>query len=384
MGDDPGMRDGEPGRFVFLVHPLDMKDVIRYEPRAANKREPLVRKVLEWMPASIVSHVTGVVSPTGRRAEGWFSLVPFLPVQFVEKPREEVYEKILTAIRLGQERGAQVAGLGGYTSVVGDAGVTLANRLEGIAVTSGNSYTVATALQGAVEAARRLGIENEDSRVVVVGATGSIGSVSARYMAPRAREMVLVARNRGRLEKLSDTITTECGRPPEIEADIAAAIRTADVVITATSSTGNIIRAEDLRSGALVCDVSLPHDVCREVASARPDVLVIEGGLVELPGDVEFGFDFGYPPKVSLACMAETILLALEGRHENFSLGRGLSLDQVEEISRLADRHGFKLAGFRSFDRFVTDEAIEAVREAARLARRGRSLPTGPAREGAL
>ena len=193
-----------------------------------------------------------------------------------------------------------------------------------------------------------------------------------------------MARNRGRLEKLSDTITTECGRPPEIEADIAAAIRTADVVITATSSTGNIIRAEDLRSGALVCDVSLPHDVCREVASARPDVLVIEGGLVELPGDVEFGFDFGYPPKVSLACMAETILLALEGRHENFSLGRGLSLDQVEEISRLADRHGFKLAGFRSFDRFVTDEAIEAVREAARLARRGRSLPTGPAREGAL
>lgn len=383
MGDEPGMRDGEPARFVFLVHPLDMKDVIRYEPRAANKREPLVRKVLEWMPASIVSHVTGVASPTGRRAEGWFSLVPFLPAQFVEKPREEVYEKILAAIRLGQERGAQVAGLGGYTSVVGDAGVTLASRLEDIAVTSGNSYTVATALQGAVEAARRLGIEIEDSRVVVVGATGSIGSVCARYMAPRAREMVLVARNRGRLEKLSETIRTECGRVPEIESDVAAAVRTADVVISATSSTGNIIRAEDLRSGALVCDVSLPHDVCREVASARPDVLVIEGGLVELPGDVEFGFDFGYPPKVSLACMAETILLALEGRHENFSLGRGLSLDQVEEISRLADRHGFKLAGFRSFDRFVTDEEIEAVREAARLARRGRSL-TGPAREGAV
>ena len=362
-----------------------MKDVIRYEPRAANKREPLVRKVLEWMPASIVSHIRGIQSPTGRTAEGWFGLVPFLPGQFVEKPREEVYGKILEAIHLGRERGAEVAGLGGYTSVVGDAGVTLAGRLPGMTVTSGNSYTVATALQGAVEAARRLGIEIEDSRVAVVGATGSIGSVCARYMAPRAREMVLVARNRGRLARLAETVRAECGREPHIAADVASGVRDADIVITATSSTGNIIQAEHIRSGALICDVSLPHDVCREVASARPDVLVIEGGLVELPGDVEFGFYFGYPPKVSLACMAETILLALEGRRDNFSLGRGISLEQVEEISRLADRHGFKLAGFRSFDHFVTDDEIEAVREAARRRRQGtRVFPVDPVREGAV
>ena len=54
-----------------------------------------------------------------------------------------------------------------------------------------------------------------------------------------------------------------------------------------TISTGNIIRAEYIRSGALICDVSLPHDVCREVASARPDVLVIEGGRIVEEGNYD-------------------------------------------------------------------------------------------------
>ncbi|MBM3461322.1 MAG: shikimate dehydrogenase [Armatimonadetes bacterium] len=360
-------------RFVFLIHPLDMRDVIRYEPQAANKRETLVKKVLEWMPSNIVSHVTGIESATGKRAEGWFSLVPLLPSQFVDFPREQVYEKVLAAARLGHANGARIVGLGGYTSVVGDAGQTLADRLEGkIAVTSGNSYTIATSLQGALEGARRLGMNLEDCRAAVVGASGSIGSVCARLIARKVKHMTLVARNAGRLRNVAEVIRAECGKVCDIETEIAPGVRDSDIVITATSSTGNIIRPDDLKPGALVCDVSLPHDVCREVATARPDVLVIEGGLAEVPGkNPDFGFDFGYPQGVSLACMAETIILALEGRYENYTLGRGIKIEQVEEISRLADKHGFKLAGLRSFDRVVTDDEIGAVREAARLRRKG-------------
>lgn len=377
----------EPERFVFLIHPLDMRDVIRYEPQAANKREPLVRKVLEWMPANITAHVRGIESLTGKRAEGWFGLVPYVPAQFLSLPRETIYAKIIAAARLGQERGARIVGLGGYTSVVGDAGVTLASRMPDLAVTSGNSYTIATALQGALEGARRLGMDIDHVRCAVVGASGSIGSVCARIMAQRVRQIVLVARNKGRLKSIAETIKRECGREAEIFTEVGSGVHDADIIITATSSTGNIISADDLKPGALVCDVSLPHDVCREVASQRPDVLVIEGGMVEVPGEnMDFDFDFGYPPRISLACMAETILLALEGRYENFSLGRGLRVEQVEEIARIADKHGFKLAGFRSFDHFVTDEEILAVREAARRSRMGvpRAFAINPLREGAV
>jgi predicted amino acid dehydrogenase len=361
----------QPEKFVFLVHPLNMVDVVRYEPKAAGRSEGLVYKIFEWMPSNICAHVTGIESKTGVTAEGWFSMVPYLPRQFVTFSRELVYGKIVDACKLGQERGAKIVGLGGYTSVVGDAGVTIAERVPGLAVTSGNSYTIATALQGALEAARRLGTELESSKVAVVGASGAIGSVCARIMARSVRDLALVARNKIRLQRIAETIQQETGKICTLHTEVSEGVHDADIVITATSSTGNIITANDLKPGALVCDVSLPHDVCREVATQRPDVLVIEGGLADIPGNVDFDFDFGYPPGVALACMAETIILTLEGRFENFSLGRGIAIEQVEEITRMAARHGVKLAGFRSFDKMVTDDDIAAIRERARSRRKG-------------
>jgi hypothetical protein len=69
--------------------------------------------------------------------------------------------------------------------------------------------------------------------------------------------------------------------------------------------------------------------------------------------------------------MAETMTLALEGRFEDFSIGRGLEMEKVEEIQRLATRHGFRLAGFRAFDEPITTDRIEEVRALARDRRKG-------------
>ena len=101
-----------------------------------------------------------------------------------------------------------------------------------------------------------------------------------------------------------------------------------------------------------------------KVASERPDVLVIEGGVVAVPGNVDFGMSFGFPPKTAFACMSETMMLALEGKIENFTLGKDVSVEQVEETIRLADKHGFKLAGYRAFEREVTQDAIDRARRA--------------------
>jgi predicted amino acid dehydrogenase len=101
------------------------------------------------------------------------------------------------------------------------------------------------------------------------------------------------------------------------------------------------------------------------VAQVRPDVLVIEGGVVEVPGDVKFHYNFGFPPKTAYACMAETMILALENRAENFSLGRELTVEQVQEIGALGHKHGFKLAGWRSFERALSPSDLENVRSAA-------------------
>jgi predicted amino acid dehydrogenase len=137
------------------------------------------------------------------------------------------------------------------------------------------------------------------------------------------------------------------------------------VVLAVTSSGGDLITPEHLKPGAVVCDVARPRDVSATVAAARPDVLVIDGGMVEVPGEVDFHFNFGFPPRMAYACMAETMALALEGRWESYTLGKDLRVPQVEEIAGIAGRHGFRLAGFRSFERPVTSGQIERVRGAA-------------------
>jgi len=103
------------------------------------------------------------------------------------------------------------------------------------------------------------------------------------------------------------------------------------------------------------------------VAAQRDDVLVIEGGMVQVPGDVNFNFDFGFPPGKSFACMAETMVLALEGRYEDYTIGKHVTVAQALEIGKMAARHGFKLAGFRSFEKPVSEDTIAGVRERALL-----------------
>jgi predicted amino acid dehydrogenase len=142
------------------------------------------------------------------------------------------------------------------------------------------------------------------------------------------------------------------------------------LILTVTSAIDTVIAPEHLRPGAVVCDVARPRDVSARVAAERDDVLVIDGGMVQAPGsDVRFNFDFGFPAGLVYACMAETMALAMEGRYESYTLGREITAGQVQEMDAMAQRHGFRLAGFRSFERAVTPEQIERVRAKARQRR---------------
>lgn len=364
--------------FGFIVHPLSYDDVLRYEPKAAGKGKPLIRKILEWMPAYKVCEITGVRSRTGEEIKGYFIGVPLLPEQFLELPRAEVMDRIIRGANLAAELGCGIVGLGGFTAVVGDGGLTVAENCP-IAVTSGNSYTIAAAMQSLFRGARELEVELAGASAVVVGATGSIGSACAQILANRVARVTLAARNATRLAKLAHAMQPHVKAKLGWTTEIKEAVQHADLVLTATAATSSIVEPEDLKPGAVVCEVSLPHDVSRRVATERDDVLVTEGGNIRVPGDVDFHFDFGLPAKMSLACMAETMILTLENRFVNYSLGRGVNLDKVLEIERLADKHGFEVAGMRAFDKEVTPEMIARTRERARAARVAESRTAGAA-----
>jgi predicted amino acid dehydrogenase len=290
----------------------------------------------------------------------------------IDFPREEVYKRILRAIEIGAELGAEVAGLGAFTGVVGDGGITVAERSP-IPVTTGNSLTIAAGIQSLFRGAVEMGIDAKTSTAVVVGATGSIGSACARLIAPKVRHIILVARNNTRLSKFHESIQAELPCTSSYTTDISQAVGQAQLILTATSSTQDVIQPEDLQTGAVVCELSLPHDVSRRVAEERPDVLVTEGGNMVMPGHPRIErvrepgqeFDLNLPPRTALACMSETMVLALENRLESYTLGRGIELEKVIEIEEMATRCGFTLADMRAFDTAITPENIAAIRAAA-------------------
>lgn len=349
-------------RFAFVIHPLTAKQAAKRYPVARYLPDGLLESIMKGMKPQVISEITGIRSKTGAETTGLFIGVPLTPNMMVNKlPVEHSYGKIVEAAEIAKAEGAQIMGLGAFTSVVGDGGVTIA-RNSPIAITTGNSYTVATSIDGVLKACGMVGICPGESTLAVVGATGSIGKTCARVLSRDFRRTLVIGRDLDRTQAIADEIPGSCA---SVDLDD---LLDADAVVTVTSAGGAIVEPRHLKEGAVVCDVSRPRDVSVRVAKERPDVLVIEGGVVKVPGEVDFHFDFGFPPRTAYACMSETMMLALENRIESFTIGKDVTVEQVDQTRAWAEKHGFELAGFRSFERAVPDEAIERVRAARRNA----------------
>jgi predicted amino acid dehydrogenase len=348
--------------FAFIIHPIDPK-------RDVSRKFPLLGKLPVWLidflslffPPVFISEIKGIESAAnGRSIQGWFIACPLTPKRMMSLPPNIVYKKIVQTGHLAEKLGAKILGLGAFTSVVGDGGITIAKQLK-IPVTTGDSYTVAVAVNAIREAAHVMGTSLADTTVAIVGATGAIGAVCAELLANDVAGMVLIGRRQDKLQEVAEKARLAGCKNVSVTADMNQ-LTQAHLVITVTSAIDTIIEPDHLRQGAIVCDVARPRDVSHLVAEQRPDVLVIEGGMVEVPGPVDFGFNFGFPPKMAYACMAETIALTLEQKYQSFTLGKDIKLSQVLTIDKIANRHGFKLGGFRSFERAITDTEIERIK----------------------
>jgi hypothetical protein len=135
----------------------------------------------------------------------------------------------------------------------------------------------------------------------------------------------------------------EC--PVSITTDVAQGVGDARFVVTATSAGRSFLACDTFMQGAVICDVARPLDVLNKMAGVRDDVLVFEGGLMRLPGNVRFGDQnvLGYPEGVNLACLSESIVLAMEGATRNYSVGNRISYSEALNIYAAALKHGFSL-----------------------------------------
>jgi predicted amino acid dehydrogenase len=318
-------------------------------------------------------------------------------------PTPQAVAEVRAGVELARQRGARIVGLGAYTSVVTRGGLLLRNA--GVALTTGNSYTVVSAVDAVDRAMSELGTRPSEATVAVIGATGAIGRATALLLAEGVHRLLLLgnparpAQSLGRLGKvavdlcrgileqlkqgrgfvpgtLADAVR-HLGPLPSPQAepeqllelvaqlmrqdrlvlttDLAPLLPQADLVLTATSSVEDLVTPALLKPHAVVCDLSRPPNVSRAVKKARPDVLVIDGGVVAVPGLPDLGWHFGFEQGLAYACMAETMILGLEHHEQDTSLGSDLNLPTIHHLRRAGAALGFRLAQLRSFDRPLSE-----------------------------
>ncbi len=254
-----------------------------------------------------------------------------------------IIDKINSAANLAKELDCTVMGFGGHTSIVTKN--CLKVGIGGIALTSGNSLTIGMGINALKKAAIKKNLDISKSKLGIVGALGNIASVYSELMVTEVEELILIVREGTSSKVISRKINKLKKISPRTKVSIydnVEKIKDCSLIVAATNSTIPLIEAKHLsKDPKIICDISAPSDVHPNVISERPNTFIINGGLVKLPFNEALTIS-GIPVKRGhcFGCMAETIIMGLEGIKEHSSFGKINSVN-VQLMLDLAEKHGF-------------------------------------------
>ncbi len=406
---------------AFLLHPLDGYSYRDYDPTLGDLDEPELAAFEASVAGNFESFVASqcrVESAVGVEVDVDFIMVPYTTKQLVRMPRRESLAELRSAFELARTRGASVVGLGAYTSILTAGGESVSG--QGPAVTPGNAYTAVAGVHAVEELLAAMGETWRGTRAALVGASGSVGGALTVLMLARAPALILIgnvnkdpgtARANVRTAlaavfasliadggddeawqagSVLDQLRSVFGVPATWDVDEVldylearrlvvpsgelADLGSADVALVSTSSPEPFIGPEHLVPDAIVCDLSRPRNVAPEVAVKRSDVVVVDGGIVRLPGNPTIG-NYGLRQGEAYACMAESILIGLEGDPSLASVGTP-DVARICKLERLACCHGFRAAPLRCFGETLEQERIDALAR-RRCARAGQNQKPG-------
>jgi fatty aldehyde-generating acyl-ACP reductase len=354
-------------RFALIGH-LDTweKTAAVVQSLRGGERQPIsvrdVREIVPFLPPRTVCRVT-VFSRDGSCAYGVYVDAFLSPDRLDEGSAREMIRRVREAASYARREGASVAALGGFSSIVLEGKVDLLPNHEEVAFTTGNSLTVAYIVKAVEQASALVGRPLRSQRILILGATGDVGSGCARYLLPRAGRLLLCARNPHRLRRLQRSLASS-STAVSISTEPEEFLREADFVVAAASLSAPRFSLRSVRSDAIVCDAGYP----KNILSGNPGPVVFFGGMGQVLGGLRLDPDLisvlaPHPaPNIVQGCLLEGMLLALEGRFESYSRGRGnISPGRVDEIWALAEKHGFALAPFFN-DEGLCGERIAALR----------------------
>jgi fatty aldehyde-generating acyl-ACP reductase len=336
-------------------------------PEHAPLADDEIKDILPWIPPRAVCHVE-VGSVGGAKARGLY-IDSFIPPDRLEAAyTHDNVARVRGAAACAIKAGAKIVSLGGFSSILieGDVNLLKMDQLaerHATVFTTGNTLTVAFIVQGIKKMCALEGRNIRGSTLLIVGATGDVGSGCARCLAPMVRRVLLSARNLERLGRLATELKV-AGVKVEIATGLEQFSAEADLVICAASLASPSLLLGRIASGAIVCDAGYPKNL--SPSAQMPGAKVFFGGLGQITGGLRFSPDFHgilnrHPfPDVVHGCLLEGMALALERRFEPFSQGRGfITQERVREIETIAARHGIYLAPL-----YNADGPVEAARAA--------------------
>jgi fatty aldehyde-generating acyl-ACP reductase len=327
-----------------------------------------IKDILPWIPPRAVCHVevgstfnpkidgTKIVKA---KARGLYidSFIP--PDQLGAAYVHENITRVRAAAACAIRAGAKIVSLGGFSSILIEGNFDQLPQKYDTVFTTGNTLTVGFIVQGIKKMCALEGRDLSGSTLLVVGATGDVGSGCARCLAPMVKRVLLSARNVERLRRFAaelraDGVQVEIGTDL-VENHLQQFSAEADLVICAASLAAPSLLLGRIAPNAIVCDAGYPKNL-----SPRADmsgVKVFFGGLGQIRGGLRFTPDFHgilnrHPfPDVVHGCLLEGMALALDGRFESFSQGRGfITPERVVEMETIAARHGIYLAPLYNAD----------------------------------
>jgi predicted amino acid dehydrogenase len=360
--------DGDDIDFAVIGHQeswraaADVLTVLR-GPEQTPMPDHEIKDILPWIPPRAVCHVevgAGVGSNIGgtkiggTKARGFYidSFIP--PDQLGADYLRDNLARVRGAATCAINAGAKIVSLGGFSSILIEGNFDLLPERHNTVFTTGNTLTVAFIVQGIK---KMCGLEDRNLRrstLLIVGATGDVGSGCARCLAPLVRRVLLCARNVARLRELAAELEADRVQA-EIATDPQQFSAKADVVICAASLASPWLLLGRIAADAIVCDAGYPKNLSPggQMSGAK----VFFGGLGQITGGLSFTPDFRgilnrHPfPDVVHGCLLEGMALALERRYEPFSQGRGfITPERVAEIETIAARHGIYLAPLYNTD----------------------------------
>ena len=297
-----------------------------------------------------------IISQTGESCSGNNWIIPLTP-QMILRNQNLALEMAIDACQMAQEQGAEIIGLALMLGKIGHRGQEIRKRVN-IPMTNGDCYLVSNSIQVLMKLLDLFEWDPKRERVAVYGFPSTISTILSECLVSLGIDVTLIAKRTRHVQKLIDEISDKYHASLELASSIQEAQQNSRIIFAAGAEE-QIITVDELAKPAVIIDVSVPRNGNALRGCNR--ALVIDAGMVSLPGST-LNISGFYPNQV-LPCLSELIILSLEERKEDYSLGRNLTLAKVEEIGILAQKYGFVVDNLYSFGKPINIEYLLHFRD---------------------